>query len=148
MGIIKGRIQRGLGESKNTVREQMPFFRECFPEVGVCKEGTINILLEKPLVILTPDFTSEPLPWHPAFRVVKGGEVFKFVRIRLGVEGRNPVPAWIYKAQFSPYHDNPFYIEVIAPPIGFTGEPACTIEILSPCSEGLVIVDDSERPSN
>lgn len=148
MGIIKGKIQRGLGESKNTVREQMPFFRECFPEVGVCKEGTINILLEKPLVILTPDFTSEPLPWHPAFRVVKGGEVFKFVRIRLGVEGCDPVPAWIYKAQFSPYHDNPFYIEVIAPPIGFTGELACTIEILSPCSEGLVIVDDSERPSN
>ncbi|EKD81389.1 MAG: Glycosyltransferase family 9 protein [uncultured bacterium] len=147
MGIIKGKIQRGLGESKNTVREQMPFFRECFPEVSKCKEGTINILLEKPLVILTPDFTSQPLPWHPAFKVVKGGEVFKFVRINITVEGCKPVKAWIYKAQFSPYHDNPFYIEVIAPPIGFSGEPGCSIEILSRCSEGFVVVDDSERPS-
>jgi len=147
MGIIKGRIQRGLGESKNTVREQMPFFKECFPEVTVCKEGTINILLDKPLVILTPDFTSKPLPWHPAFRVVKGGEVFKFVRIKLTVEGCQPVKAWIYKAQFSPYHDNPFYIEVLAPPIDFSGEPSCSIEILSRCSEGFVVVDDSERPA-
>ncbi len=148
MGIIKGKIQRGLGESKNTVHEQMPFFRECFPEVADCKEGTINILLEKPLVILTPDFTSKPLPWHPAFRVVKGGEVFKFLRISITVEDCRPVKAWIYKAQFSPYHDNPFYIEVIAPPIDFDGEPACTIKILNNCSEGFVVVDDSERPTS
>lgn len=147
MGIIKGKVQKGLGESKNTVREQMPFFRECFPEVANCKAGTINILLEKPLVILTPDFTSKPLPWHPAFKVVKGGEVFKFVRISITVEGCSPVKAWVYKAQFSPYHDNPFYIEVLAPPINFTGEPACTIEILNNCSEGFVVVDDSERPT-
>ncbi|PKL50140.1 MAG: hypothetical protein CVV42_03895 [Candidatus Riflebacteria bacterium HGW-Riflebacteria-2] len=147
MGIIKGKIQRGLGESKNTVHEQMPFFRKCFPEVGGCKEGTINILLEKPLVILTPDFASQPLPWHPAFKVVKGGEVFKFVRVSLTVEGCKPVKAWIYKAQFSPYHDNPFYIEVLAPDIGFSGEPSCSIEILSRCSEGFVVVDDSERPA-
>ncbi|EKD81834.1 MAG: Glycosyltransferase family 9 protein [uncultured bacterium] len=147
MGVIKGKIQRGLGESKNTVHEQIPFFRECFPEVASCQEGTINILLEKPLVILTPDFTSAPLPWHPAFKVVKGGEVFKFVRCSITVEGCKPVKAWIYKAQFSPYHDNPFYIEVIAPPIGFSGEPNCSIEILSHCSEGFVVVDDSERPA-
>jgi hypothetical protein len=147
MGVIKGRIQKGLGEAKNTVHEQMPFFRECFPEITGCKEGTINILLEKPLVILTPDFVSKPLPWHPAFKIVKGGEVFKFVRIKLSVAGCQTTPAWIYKAQFSPYHDNPFYIEVLAPEIGFHGEPECSIEILSRCSEGFVVVDDSERPA-
>ena len=47
MGAIRGKIQKGLGESKNTVHEQMPFFKEVFPEVSQCKEGTINILLDK-----------------------------------------------------------------------------------------------------
>ena len=147
MSDIRGKIQKGLGESKNTVREQLPFFRSCFPEVGDCKEGTINILLDKPLVILAPDFTTAPLPWHPAFKIVKGGEVFKFLRIKLTVDGCAPVNAWIYKAQFSPYHDNPWYIEVLAPAIGFTGTPACSIEVLSKCNEGLVVVGASEQPT-
>ena len=64
---IKGKIQKGIGESSNTVKEQMPFFAKCFPEVTICKAATINILLEKPLVVISPDFTTEPLPWHPAF---------------------------------------------------------------------------------
>lgn len=145
MGAIKGKIQKGLGESKNTVREQMPFFKEIFPEVVGCKEGTINILLEKPLVIISPDFTTEPLPWHPAFKIVKGGEVFKFLRIRLAVEGCEPTNAWVYKAQFSPYHDNPYYIEVIAPPLDFSGTPECEIEVKSKSFEGVVVIGDSER---
>ncbi len=148
MGAIRGQIKKGLGESRNTVHEQMPFFRECFPEVAVCKEGTINILLEKPLVILSPDFTTDPLPWHPAFKIVKGGEVFKFLRILLTVDGQKPVNAWIYKAQFSPYHDNPFYIEVIAPAIDFSGECDCSIEVVSKCSEGYVVVGESQRSSS
>lgn len=145
MAAIRGKIQQGLGESKNTVREQIPFFRKCFPEVGECKEGTINILLEKPLVILSPDFTTEPLPWHPAFKMVKGGEVFKFLRIELTIDGCQPVKAWVYKAQFSPYHDNPYYVEVLAPHIGFSGTPGCTIKVLSNCSEGFVVIGASER---
>lgn len=148
MASIRGKIQKGLGESKNTVREQMPYFRSCFSEVADCREGTINILLEKPLVILSPDFTTEPLPWHPAFKIVKGGEVFKFLRIKLTVDGCQPVNAWIYKAQFSPYHDNPYYIEVLAPSIGFSGVPECTIEVLSNCSDGFVVVGASERPGS
>ncbi|GAB4278558.1 MAG: hypothetical protein Kow0029_21920 [Candidatus Rifleibacteriota bacterium] len=145
MGIIRGKIQKGLGESKNTVHEQMPFFKKVFPEVSNCKEGTINILLEKPLVIISPDFTTEPLPWHPAFKIVKGGEVFKFLRITLTVNGCEPTPAWIYKAQFSPYHDNPYYIEVLAPEINFTGTPECTIEVEANCFEGLVVIGESEK---
>ncbi len=145
MTSIRGQIQKGMGESQNTVHEQMPYFKKCFPEVACCKEGTINILLEKPLVIISPDFTTEPLPWHPAFRIVKGGEVFKFLRIKLTVDNCEPVEAWIYKAQFSPYHDNPFYVEVLAPPIGFKGTPGCNVEVVSECYEGLVVVGDSER---
>ncbi len=141
---IKGKIQKGLGESQNTLREQMPLFRECFPEVGVCHPGTINILLEQPLVVITPDFTTRPLPWHPAFRVVKGGETFQFVRVRLTVAGHAPVNAWIYRAQFSPYRENPFYVEIIAPNIGYTGTPDCTVEVLSSCHSGVVVVGDGQ----
>lgn len=144
MPAIKGKIQKGLGEGQNTVREQMPYFKECFPEAGICQPGTINILLEQPLVVITPDFTTRPLPWHPAFRVMKGGEIFQFVRIRLTVTGCQPVNAWIYRAQFSPYRDNPFYIEVIAPKIGFTGIPDCTVEVLSGCHAGIVVIGDAQ----
>lgn len=141
MGVkIRGKVQKGLGESQNTVKEQMPFFRECFPEVKDCKPATINILLEKPLVIITPDFTTAPLPWHPAFKIVKGGEIFRFLRITLTIDGYQPVRAWIYKAQFSPYRDNPFYIEVIAPPINFHGTPECTIEVESRSYDGVVVI--------
>jgi|GEM_PF-842938 len=140
MMTIKGKIQKGLGESQNTVREQMPFFRECFPEVADCRPATINVLLEKPLVIITPDFTTQPLPWHPAFKIVKGGETFQFVRIKLSINGQKSVEAWIYRAQFSPYRDNPFYIEILAPTLGFTGTPDCTIEVINQVYEGIIVV--------
>ena len=142
---IKGKIQKGIGESSNTVKEQMPFFKKCFPEVTCCKAATINILLEKPLVVLSPDFTTEPLPWHPAFKMVKGGEVFKFLRIKLQIDGFDEVNAWIYKAQFSPYQGNPYYIEVLAPKINFTGTPNCKISVSGNCNEGYVVMGESKR---
>ena len=142
---IKGKIQKGKGESQNTLKEQMPFFKECFPEVAACKPGTINVLLEKPLVVIAPDFTTQPLPWHPAFKIVKGGEVFQFVRVNLIVDGLPSVKAWIYKAQFSPYRENPFYVEVLAPPVDFSGTPGCTIEVLSKGYDGIVIIGAALR---
>lgn len=142
---IKGKVQKGIGESKNTVKEQMPFFEKCFPEVTNCKPATINVLLEKPLVILSPDFTTDPLPWHPAFKVVKGGEVFQFMRIRLKVDGCDEVNAWIYIAQFSPYHMNPYYIEILAPELPFKGTPDCEISVLGNCTEGFVVIGESKR---
>lgn len=147
MSLIRGSIKKGLGESNNTVKAQMPFFMNCFPEVANCKRATINILLEKPLVILHPDFTTEPLPWHPAFKVVKGGEIFKFLRIKLKIDGHEEVDAWVYKAQFSPYYTNPFYIEVLAEEIGFNGTPDCEIKIVSNCCSGYVVVGDSRQPA-
>jgi len=142
---IRGKVQVGLGESHNTLKEQMPFFRDCFPEVKDCKPATINILLEKPLVVVAPDFTTQPLPWHPAFKIVKGGEIFQFVRINLTVAELSPVKAWIYRAQFSPYRDNPFYIEVVAPPLDFSGTPPCTVEIVSKCHEGIIVIGAAQR---
>ncbi|MFZ2960222.1 MAG: hypothetical protein WA705_25350 [Candidatus Ozemobacteraceae bacterium] len=136
---VKGKIQKGTGQGQNTLREQMPFFKECFPEVANCRPGTINILLEKPLVVMVPDFTSLSLPWHPALKLVKEGEVFQFVRIRLVIDGQKPVNAWIYRAQFSPYRENPFLIEVLAPSMSFSGTPGCTIELLTRGYEGVIV---------
>lgn len=141
MEIVKGKVSKGLGESQNTVKEQMPYFIKYFPDVSKCKHATINIRLEKPLIILTPDFATKPLPWHPAFRIVKGGEIFKFLHIKLTVDNCPSVDAWVYEAQFSPYTTNPYYIEVLAPEINFTGTPKCEIEIMSPCDVGVVVVD-------
>lgn len=136
---IRGKILQGSGQGQNTLKEQMPFFRDCFPEVGNCRPATINILLDKPLIVLNPDFTTQSVPWHPAFKVVKGGEVFQFVRIRLAVEGLAPVNAWIYRAQFSPYRENPFLIEVLAPALDFHGATQATVEVLSTAHEGVIV---------
>lgn len=145
MITIRGKVQKGLGESQNTLRVQMPFFKECFPEVGECLHGTINILLEKPLVVVAPDFTTQPLPWHPAFKIVKGGETFQFVRINLVIDGLSSVKAWIYRAQFSPYRENPFYAEVLAPKLDFKGTPGCSIELLSKCHDGVIVIGAAQR---
>jgi CTP-dependent riboflavin kinase len=141
---IRGKVQKGLGESQNTIKEQLPYFRECFPEVADCKPGTINILLEQPLVIVAPDFTTQPLPWHPAFKVVKGGETFQFVRVRLKIDGLSEVKAWVYRAQFSPYRQNPFYVEIVAPPLDFKGQPGCSLEIVSKCHQGIVVIGQAQ----
>lgn len=147
MSIIKGKISQGLGESKNTIKEQMPYFIKCFPEIANCKLATINIKLSKPLIIMSPDFITEPLPWHPAFRIVKGGEIFKFLRIKLSIDNCDEVDAWIYEAQFSPYTKNPYYIEVLAPDISFEGSPDCSIQIISKCDEGVVVISKEESAS-
>lgn len=143
---IRGKIHQGSGQGQNTLKEQMPFFRECFPEVADCRPATINILLEKPLVVLQPDFTTQSVPWHPAFKLVKGGEVFQFVRIRLIVDGLKPTPAWIYRAQFSPYRENPFLIEVLAPALEYRGSPAVSVEILSAAHEGVIVGGSDALP--
>lgn len=142
---IKGKVQKGLGEAHNTIKEQMPYFKECFPEVTICKPGTINVLLEKPIVIVTPDFSTPPIPWHPAFKLVKGGETFSFVRITLEIVGLPQTNAWIYKAQFSPYRDNPYYLEILAPPLNFSGEPECFIYVHSQCYEGYIVIGEAKH---
>ena len=147
MPTVLGRVQSGQGKAHDTLREQMPYFRECFPEIRDIHPATLNILLEKPVVVLVPDFTSPPIPWHPGFRLMKGGEVFQFVRITLRLLEPQPgreVPAWIYRAQFSPYRDNPFYAEVLAPRLDLQGQPRCELTIASHCEEGLVVMGGEE----
>lgn len=136
---IKGKLEKGKGESRNTLREQMPFFKDCFPEVADCQHGTLNIRLEKPLIILHPDFTTDPVPWHPALRISKKGEVFQFTRARLAVGSHEPVPVWIYRAQFSPYRDDPYLVEILAPSLKFSGHPDCRLELVSGAFEGIVV---------
>lgn len=148
MVMIKGTIQRGAGQSQNTIKEQMPFFRDCFPEVADCKVGTLNIRLEKPVVVTNPDFTTRSLPWHPALKLAKSGEMFQFVRIRLTLEGQKPVNAWIYRAQFSPYREDPFLIEVLAPALSISGSPVCAIEFLTKHFEGIIVAAESKPAIN
>lgn len=148
MAIIRGKIQHGLGKSRDTIRAQLPYFKKCFPEVAGCHSGTINVLLEQPLVVITPDYTSEPLPWHPAFKIVKNGEIFRFLRINFRLPDREPTRAWVYRAQFSPYRNNPFYVEIIAPHIPGLGASACELEILSQCHAGIIVIGAAETAAS
>ncbi|MBF0547004.1 MAG: hypothetical protein HQM08_21360 [Candidatus Riflebacteria bacterium] len=148
MFSIKGKVQRGLGEAHKTLKEQMPYFEKVCPELAKCQLGTINIRLEKPVVVVKPDFQTEAVPWHPALKLIKKGEKFSFVKVKLKVEGREAVDAWIYKAQFSPYREDPFIIEVLAPRIDFSGTPDCSVEIISICHEGMIVISDFNHRKN
>ncbi|MBF0409047.1 MAG: hypothetical protein HQM10_16990 [Candidatus Riflebacteria bacterium] len=145
MFAIRGRVQKGIGESNKTIKEQLPFFEKVCPEIIACHPGTINIRLDKPLVVFKPDFSTESVPWHPALKLIKKGEKFEFVNVILKIDGCEPVKSWIYKAQFSPYRDDPFIIEVIAPRINFSGTPDCTVEIISNCFDGVIAISDTNK---
>ena len=106
---IKGVVVRGLGAAKETLKRQMPYFSQLFPEVGDCYQASINLQLEQGLRVLNPDFTTPPIPWAGA-----PGEQFSFLRIGFeGPVGTSRRHAWLYIPHGSPHFCNPFHIEVI-----------------------------------
>ena len=60
---IKGKIVKGHGQAKETFPMQLPFLKEYISEIEDYEPGTINILLERPLVIFSPDIKTPPIQW-------------------------------------------------------------------------------------
>jgi hypothetical protein len=83
--------------------------------------GTINVILDQPLIITQFDLSTLPVQWHPDPRV--DTDRFSFLRIRFELETSTfgtPVDAIIYHAAASPHHfaaapyrSNPRFIEVM-----------------------------------
>ncbi|MDP2922600.1 MAG: hypothetical protein Q8O30_02610 [Candidatus Omnitrophota bacterium] len=125
---IRGEIQKGLGAAKNTIQIQKPFLRQYLSEIESCHDGTINVLLEQPLIIFSPDIVTPPIFWLSQNNSIS--EEFGFLKIKLEILNKSIcVDAWIYIAYKSPHYANPFYIEIIAPYIDIQNASMCSIII-------------------
>jgi hypothetical protein len=112
---IKGKIQKGLGEASHTISRQKPFFKKYIKDIDHYYNGTINLLMEKPIIISHPDIITEPIEWTEGFK-----ETFEFLNIKLEMEAisKNTVyTGLIYIAHGSPHFADPFYQEILAPNI-------------------------------
>jgi hypothetical protein len=123
---LNGKIISGLGAASNLVRLQKPLLQNCFPEIGDCKAGTINVQLEHALDVRIPDIVTPPIAWQPGSDL---GERFGFTRIEFEFLTQRHL-AWIYGAEFSSHRFNYMLVEVLAHPIeGIAPGLPCTLHL-------------------
>lgn len=120
---IKGQIQSGIGRAQNMLPQQKPFLRTYVQDIDNFFNGTINVLLERPLIIFRPEILT------PDFTYSNGKkERFGFQKIKFEV-GDNEHDAWIYIPYCSPHRSNPFLVEIIGKTIQHSPLDYCHIKI-------------------
>lgn len=124
---IEGTCQRGLGAARNNLGVQLPMIATEFPEIANCHHGTINLLLDCPLLVLAPDHRTKQIPWHPNFGA---GEVFDLLRVDFEAPaGTTATPAWLYIPHGSPHRQNLRYHEVLTSKRQLNASARCRIGI-------------------
>lgn len=119
---------RGVGASA-CLKAQIPIIGAGFPEIVGARPGTINVLLDRPLIVLGYDHRTGPIKWSAEF----APEDFDFVRIDLEAGGKK-TPAWLYVAHGSPHRQNPQSHEIITPSeFAIADRERCMIHISRPC---------------
>jgi hypothetical protein len=125
---IMGKVIKGLGAASSTLAHQLPAVEKEFPEISVCHHGSINLELELPLLVLTPDHRTKPIAWVPGN--AEATEVFDLVRIELEAPlGATAVPAWLYIAHGSPHRRTLNIHEVITTKLNIADVKSCRIKI-------------------
>jgi hypothetical protein len=131
MLTIGGVYTSGAGAASENLPAQLPLLEREFPEIQGCKPGTLNLHLDRPLLVLTPDHRSKAIDWQPEHH--PGGEVFDLLRIELEApEGTAGVCAWLYIAHNSDHRHNPRMHEIIAPPLTLASGARCKVHINRP----------------
>ncbi len=135
---LKARVIHGLGVAKGTLARQLPLISHEFPEIANCHPGTINLVLEFPIIVTQPDHRTVPLAWTPSGQTT---EVFELVRVELEFDHLpRRVPAWLYVAHGSPHRHTPTVHEVITEQVNLNNVRDCRLHIrasaisLAPCS--------------
>ena len=127
MVAISGRIVNGIGAAAHTLSHQLPYISKEFPEVAECYRGSINLELEVPLKVLTPDHRTKPIAWLPGNTKT---EIFDFVRIEIEAPcNASAVPAWLYIPHRSPYRRKLRIYEVITMQLNLANVTSCRIKI-------------------
>jgi hypothetical protein len=131
MLTIGGVFTSGAGAASGNLAIQLPLLEEEFPEIKVCKHGTLNVQFDSPLLVLSPDHRSKAINWQPNNH--PGGEVFDLLRIELEApEGAARTCAWLYIAHNSDHRKDPIIHEVMAPPLNIAKNKRCKVLINRP----------------
>jgi hypothetical protein len=106
---IEGRIISGGGTSSATLSKQWPKLIKHVPQFSYCFQGTINVELSSPVLIVNPERTVPPFEWEP-------GQIEGFGILEILFEwplDTKPFQAWVYLAQHSFHRYNMARAEVI-----------------------------------
>ena len=130
MITIHGKRLKGLGHASHNLAIQLPLIIQEFPEIADCRPGTINVQFERPLLVLTPDHRTRPIPWKqgPEFGE---GEIFEFLRIQVELP-TGAVRAWLYLSHITPHRADPRVHEIVAPELNLETEQEISIHIARP----------------
>lgn len=132
MITIEGVRCRGLNAAHRNLQKQLPPIVAEFPEIAHCYHGTINVRLDVPLLVLTPDHRSHPIHWDDV--EFPNGEVFDFLRIDFEAPlDAKPVRAWLYIPHGSKARWTPNIHEVLAPELSISADARCRVEINRTC---------------
>lgn len=133
MASISGRIISGTGSATKNLQVQLPMIASQVPDIAACYRGTINVKLDSALLVLSPDFRTEKINWHPEHAP---GEIFDLLRIQFSAESfPAPIHAWLYIAHNSPHRKDLRVHEVLAPRIQIKMDEHCRICIDRPTLE-------------
>jgi hypothetical protein len=107
--IIDGTVVEGLGAATKTVASQLPHLIKAYPELSVCRPGTVNLRIPQALLVETPDFSCGPFVYGDG-----SVETFHFLRVNIKTQAGNFWQrAWVYIPEKSPHRINPFHVELI-----------------------------------
>jgi hypothetical protein len=109
--IVSGTKISGFGGAANAVEKQFEHVVKEFPDIaGIHQWGTLNIVLNYPLRINNPDYTTTPIEWTPGQK-----EQFSLTKIGLQLvpQTQQPVDAWIYVPHGSPHRGNALHVEIL-----------------------------------
>jgi hypothetical protein len=99
----------GTGAAGRNLTRQWDGLIEYVPELGGCHQGTINVDLSVPVLILNPHKAVPPFEWQP-------GQVEGFGFLEIQFEwpmGADATRAWVYLAEHSMHRYNMKFLEVI-----------------------------------
>ena len=131
--ILTGTIQKGYGLAMENLKKQLPYIEAEFPEIKGCFEGTLNLKIDRGLLVVSPDHRTKPIPWHESHIP---GEIFDILRIKIK-ETRSDelIQAWLYIPHNSDHRKDLSIHEVIAQQLDVSQNDKFEIHIDRKCVE-------------
>ena len=127
---IRGKIFSGLKGAAPSLKLQEPFLKQYIPEISTLFFGTINVRLEFPISVATYDVETPSIEWQKdrweRFRIIRAS-------IELCAPNARAVPCLLYFAEKSPYHFEPYIIEVVTQQLDLSQARECFIILDQPC---------------
>jgi CTP-dependent riboflavin kinase len=95
---INGFKRPGLGAAQNSINKQFALLIKKYSPISNCYKATINVQLDKKLIVLKPDCRTDPIQWDTKFQE----EIFDFLEIILFIPRLNKgFRAWLYIPHYS-----------------------------------------------